>query len=106
MGTLTLPTPLVLAGGAVCVVGGYLIASSTAPSVTASTSAVVASVGPADRICLRGEAVRQWQGVDGHGLLCGTWSHAPGESAHKGDAFVFAATAQHGGVRIYGGVRR
>ncbi len=92
MGNVSLPTPVLVAGGAVCQVGGYLIGSVTQPDTPQRTTAVVVSFDGTSTLCLGGEAVKDEQSVDAAGVLCGTWSHAADATLpKKGDDFRFVS---------------
>ena len=43
MGNVNLPTPVALAGGAICVLGGYLLGVLAGPDTTSRTTADVVS---------------------------------------------------------------
>ncbi|MEP6815928.1 MAG: hypothetical protein ABI873_10295 [Marmoricola sp.] len=114
MGNVTLPTPVFVAGGALCLLGGYLIGAVAGPDTPARTTATVASYQAGDdELCLSGDGVNGRSGVDADGLLCGTWRRA-GSSRFpaKGDSFRFVSVVDQagGGARsstlIYGDVVR
>ena len=46
MGNVNLPTPVAVAGGAICVLGGYLLGALTGPDTATRTTAVVDSYDP------------------------------------------------------------
>ncbi|MGY2875026.1 hypothetical protein ACVW00_002216 [Marmoricola sp. URHA0025 HA25] len=90
MGNVTLPTPVFLAGGAFCLLAGYLTGAVVGPDNEHGQTATVVSfeTGTA-KLCLQGDAVKDEPGVK-DGLLCGTWSHSTGSvTPHKGDTFRF-----------------
>lgn len=94
MGNVTLPTPVALAGGALCVLGGYLLGVVAGPSTPSRTAAVVDSYDPDNgRLCLGGENVSDQEGVTEDGLLCGTWRRSVGGSRlpEPGDSFRFVS---------------
>jgi hypothetical protein len=113
MGNLTLPTPVALAGGALCALGGFVVGVVAGPDTTQRTTAEVASFDPGtEELCLRGEAVAELPATE-DGELCGTWRHT--SSAHRpreGDQFRFVTmrSAEGEGERpvtyIYGDVVR
>jgi hypothetical protein len=115
VGNVTLPTPVFLAGGALCLLAGYLAGSVTGPDTPARTTAQVVSFDNASsRLCLEGEAVTDQDGAT-RGELCGTWRRTPSATVpRKGDDFRFVSVAtrgQAGGraqqqVVIYGDVVR
>lgn len=111
---VTLPTPVFVAGGALCLVAGYLLGSVTGPGTPERTTGTVVSFDSGtSRLCLKGEAIKEQDGVDSEGRLCGTWRRTPGaESPERGDAFRFVSLRttgtvngkQHQQVVIYGDV--
>lgn len=111
---VTLPTPVFVAGGALCLVAGYLLGSVTGPGTPERTTGTVVSFNHGtSRLCLEGEAIREQEGVDSQGHLCGTWRRTPdAETPKKGDTFRFVSlrTAEdvngrrHQQVVIYGDV--
>lgn len=113
MGNVTMPTPVALAAGGLCLLGGYLVGVVAGPDTTARTTAEVTSYDrDTERLCLDGGAVSDLPGaVDGE--LCGTWRHNPGAAVpREGDAFRFVTmTSEDAGseetvVFIYGDVVR
>ncbi len=112
MGNINMPTPIALAGGGLCLLGGYLIGVVAGPDTTARTTAQVVSFDRAtDELCLEGEAVAEVAGaVDGQ--VCGTWRHVQGAPApREGDMFRFVTMTSEGdedesAVFIYGDVVR
>lgn len=106
MGTLTLPTPVALAGGALCVLGGYLLGTVGGPDTPSRTTGVVDSYDPsAGRLCLHGDAVSDQQGASQDGRLCGTWRRSVGDEAvpRSGEQFRFVSVV--GGRPSSGGAR-
>lgn len=101
MHNVTLPTPVALAGAALCLLAGYLIGVVAGPDTTARTTAVVDSYDrKGDVLCLRGEAVETLEPPEGEGspggateegpVLCGTWQRTPGTRLpSEGDEFRF-----------------
>lgn len=115
MGNVNLPTPLVVAGGSLCVLGGYLLGVVTGPDTPERTVGVVESFDRAtNRLCLSGDTVAEQEGADDSGQLCGTWSRASGSSPPAvGEEFRFVsvrtaedpdAESADSGVLIYGEV--
>lgn len=99
MGNVNLPTPVALAGGAICVLGGYLLGAVLAPDTATRTTAEVASYDAAtSRICLRGEGIEGQEGAVEDGLLCGTWrrTQGSGDTPRAGDQFRFVSVAAGG----------
>jgi hypothetical protein len=94
MGNVNLPTPVALAGGAICVLGGYLLGVVVGPDTVSRTTAVVASYDPAtSRLCLEGDGIKGQEGPVEDGLLCGTWRRTQGDETqpHQGDKFRFVS---------------
>ena len=100
MGNVTLPTPVFLAGGALCLLGGYLVGSVVGPDTPSRTTGTVVSYTPADtRLCLRGDAITDQEGADDNGNLCGSWRRTPGaQIPAKGDEFRFVSIRTSGEV--------
>lgn len=105
MGTVSLPTPVALTGGAICLLGGYLVGVLTGPDTTSRTTATVVSYDTGSgELCLKGDDDQ----------VCGTWRRA-GESTppQTGDRFRFVTLSGGGSgdgqkpaVMIYGDVLR
>lgn len=94
MGNVNLPTPVALAGGAICVLGGYLLGAVVGPDTATRTTAEVASYDPStSRLCLRGDGIDGQEGTVVDGVLCGTWrrTQGSGDTPSKGDAFRFVS---------------
>jgi hypothetical protein len=94
MGNVTLPTPVALAGGAICILGGYLLGVVAGPSTPTRTTATVESYDARDgRLCLSGEAIGDQEGATEEGQLCGTLRRTVGDDAlpEPGDAFRFVS---------------
>lgn len=94
MGNVTLPTPVALAGGAICILGGYLLGVVAGPDTPSRTTATVDSYDQRDgRLCLRGETATEQAGATEDGLLCGTWRRSVGDSEipEPGDRFEFVS---------------
>ena len=100
MGNVTLPTPVFLAGGALCLVAGYLVGSVVGPGTPERTTATVVSFeAPRATLCLEGSAIEGQEGVDSQGKLCGTWRRTPGsQTPEKGDSFRFVSVRTTGQV--------
>ena len=99
MGNVNLPTPVALAGGALCVLGGYLLGVVAGPDTVTRSTAVVHSFDPAtSRLCLEGDEVQRQQGSVQDGVLCGTWRRSEGDETTptKGDAFRFVSLSVSG----------
>jgi hypothetical protein len=94
MGNVNLPTPVALAGGAICVLGGYLLGVVAGPDTATRTTAVVASYDPStSRLCLEGEGIKGQEGTVVDGRLCGTWRRTQGDQStpREGDEFRFVS---------------
>lgn len=93
MGNVTLPTPVALAGGAICILGGYLVGVVAGPDTPSRTTATVESYDRGNgRLCLTGETIEDQEGaVDGS--LCGTWRRTEGSVSEPqpGDEFRFVS---------------
>jgi hypothetical protein len=103
MGNVNLPTPVALAGGAICLLGGYLFGVLTGPDTSTRSTATVASfdVG-SGRLCLSGDGVKDQDGIDEQGRLCGTWRRPDTSGTPRtGDRFRFVTL--HGGSTASGG---
>ena len=92
MGNVNLPTPVFVASGALCLLGGYLIGVVAGPDTPARTTAEVESFSAGtSELCLRGESVTDAEGAQDD-LLCGTWRRTAGSRApSEGDAFRFVS---------------
>jgi hypothetical protein len=100
VGNVTLPTPVFLAGGALCLVAGYLAGTVTGPDTPARTTAEVVSFDSAtEKLCLQGDGIKGQEGVDSSGQLCGTLRRSPSSRVPaKGDAFRFVSVEARGEV--------
>ena len=104
MADITLPTPLALAGGALCLLGGYVIGVVAGPQTADQTVATVQGYDEDTReLCLTGDTVTEEDGaVDG--VLCGEWRRAPGAATpQEGDRFRFVTIerAEGGESTVY-----
>jgi hypothetical protein len=90
VGNVTLPTPVFLAGGAFCLLAGYLAGAVVGPdSERGQTATVVSFESSTSKLCLEGDAIKDEPGVE-DGMLCGTWSHSSDQAMpDKGDTFRF-----------------
>jgi hypothetical protein len=97
VGNVTLPTPVFVAGGALCLVAGYLIGAVAGPDGPERTTATVVSYeSRTATLCLEGDSVKDEPGAE-DGELCGTWSRAAGSRLpRKGDRFRFVAVPTTG----------
>lgn len=93
MGNVTLPTPVFVAGGALCLVAGYLIGTVAGPDTPRSATATVVSFDSrTSELCLEGDSVEDEEATNEDGLLCGTWSHSvDATTPRKGDTFRYVA---------------
>jgi hypothetical protein len=100
VGNVTLPTPVFLAGGALCVVAGILVGSVLLPDTPERTTAKVVSFDPSkSQLCLKGDAIEDQEGVDSGGKLCGTLRRTQGsQTPRKGDDFRFVSLRTSGEV--------
>lgn len=113
VGNVTLPTPVFVAGGALCLLAGYLAGDVLGSQRETTQTATVVSYQPrTSQLCLEGESVEDEPGVDEEGHLCGTWSHSRGwVRPREGDTFRFIAVdreiakgSNRTGVVIFGTV--
>ena len=97
MRNVNLPTPVALAGGAICVLGGYLLGVLAGPDTETPTTATVASFDDgSDQLCLSGDGITGQDGLDAQGRLCGTWRRPDSsDTPRAGDRFRFVTL--HGG---------
>jgi hypothetical protein len=92
MGNVTLPTPVALAGGAICLLGGYLVGVVAGPETPSRTTGVVDTYDVrTGELCLSGDAVADHPAADESGLLCGVWRRTEGDASapEPGDLFRF-----------------
>jgi hypothetical protein len=116
MGNVNLPTPVAMAGGAICVLGGYLLGVVTGPDSAARTTGVVESYDSGSgRLCLSGDGIEEQEGTIVDGVLCGTWRRTVGSATvpEPGDMFRFVSLSGDESPRgkrattvIYGSVVR
>ncbi len=104
MANVNLPTPLLLAGGAMCLLAGYVVGVVAGPQTADQTVAVVDSYDQDTReLCLSGDSLSADDGaVDG--VLCGEWRRSPGATKpQEGDEFRFVAIqrAEDGDSAVY-----
>ena len=88
-----MPTPVFVAGGALCLLAGYLVGIVAGPDTPDRTTGSVVSFDTSDgTLCLDGDGVKNVSGVDADGRLCGTWRRATGaRTPTKGDRFRFVS---------------
>jgi hypothetical protein len=101
MGNVNLPTPVALAGGAICVLGGYLLGWVSGPDTPARTTAVVESYDDnTDQLCLSGDSVEDQEGAVEDGTLCGSWRRTAGSAVPvEGDEFRFVSVVVNTSAR-------
>jgi hypothetical protein len=93
MANVNLPTPVALAGAAICALGGYLLGVVTGPDQNPRTTATVESYDAGTgRLCLTGKGVNGQAG-GGDDTLCGTWRRdlQSTRNPRKGDSFRFVS---------------
>lgn len=100
MGNVTLPTPVFLAGGALCLLAGYLAGSVVGGGTPdRTTGQVVSFSSTSSRLCLEGDSLGDQEGVDADGRLCGTLRSTPdAQVPTKGDEFRFVSVRTSGKV--------
>jgi hypothetical protein len=94
MGNVMLPTPVALAGGAICILGGYLLGVVAGPSAPSRTTATVESYDErTGELCLTGESVTDQEGAADPKRLCGTWRRSVGDEdlPEPGEQFRFVS---------------
>jgi hypothetical protein len=98
MGNVNLPTPVALAGGALCVLAGYLLGAVAAPDASSRTTATVATYDQdSGRLCLKGDGIKGQEGAVTDGQLCGTWRRTAGSSTPApGEEFRFVTISPAG----------
>lgn len=111
MSNVNLPTPVAVAAGVLCLLGGYLVGVVLGPDTPSRTTAQVESYDSVTgELCLVGDAIYD-QGVKiKNGDLCGTWLRSSGSiTPVEGDSFRFVAivnkdSGQSPSVTFYGDV--
>jgi hypothetical protein len=96
---VTLPTPVFFAGGALCVVAGMLVGGVVlSPDTPQRTTATVVSYDSSrSRLCLEGDGIKDQEGVDDNGHLCGTLRRTPNSRLPtKGENFRFVSVRTTG----------
>jgi hypothetical protein len=94
MGNVTLPTPVALAGGGLCLLGGYLLGVLAGPETPSRATATVESYDAArGELCLTGPEAADAETADDSGVLCGLWRRTVGDNERPdpGDAFRFVS---------------
>lgn len=108
MGNINLPTPVALAGGALCLLAGYLVGTVAGPDTVNRTTAEVESYDSrSQELCLVGDAIADVPEAE-DGRLCGLWRRNSRTLPKQGDRFRFVAIASEDGdnssVYLYGDV--
>ncbi len=90
MANVTVPMPIAVAGGGLCLLGGFIVGAVAGPNAPSLDTAEVVSYTPAgDELCLTGEAVAEEPEAQ-DGVLCGTWRRDVGAAdPAPGDDFRF-----------------
>jgi len=90
---LNLPTPVVIAGAGLCLLGGYLIGVVAGPDTPERTTGTVESYNSrTNELCLSGESVGDQEGAGADGELCGIWQRPTTSTRpRKGDRFRFVS---------------
>jgi len=112
MGNVTLPTAVAVAGGALCLLAGYVVGAAVSGGTTDRSTAEVESYDTStNELCLTGGAVDDMETAE-DGVLCGEWQHGTASVVPEpGDDFRFVTMTNKraGGERavfIYGDVAR
>ncbi len=92
MANINLPAPVAVAGGCLCLLGGYLIGAVAGPKASDPNVATVESYDPGSRrLCLTGDNVAEHPGAQ-DGVLCGEWrSNSVSTRPAKGDTFRYVS---------------
>ena len=95
---MSLPTPVFLGAGALCLLAGYLVGSVAGPDTPVRTTARVTSFDRGtSELCLRGEAAADQAGATSEGTLCGRWRRSAGsQRPREGDEFRFVSISNAG----------
>lgn len=93
MANTNFPTPVVIAGGALCVLAGYLIGVVAGPDTPDRTTGTVESFTRSSNVlCLIGDTVSEQVGADESGRLCGVWRRSASTPTPRvGDSFRFVS---------------
>jgi hypothetical protein len=93
-----MPTPVLVAGGALCLLGGYLAGVVLSPGPPDRATATVASFNTGtSQLCLKGDSVKDQKGLNSEGELCGDWRRTPGSRVpQKGESFRFVTVRTTG----------
>ena len=111
MGNINMPAPVAFAGGALCLLSGYLIGVVAGPDTQGQTTAEVVSFERrTQKLCLTGADVADRPEAE-EGVLCGTWRHGTDfRLPEPGQTFRFVVMTSRGesdedrATHIYGDV--
>ena len=110
MANVNLPVPVAVAGGCLCLLGGYLVGAVTGPQASDPTVATVESYDSRSReLCLTGDGVADAAGAK-DGVLCGQWRRTSDSAIPvKGDTFRYVsldrtASGEDTTIYLYGDV--
>ena len=111
MANINLPAPVAVAGGCLCLLGGYLIGAVAGPQASDPTVATVESYDSGTReLCLSGDSVADDPAAE-DGVLCGEWRRTSGSTRPvKGDTFRYVSLDRRDGsdgdttIYLYGDV--
>ncbi|WP_310963215.1 hypothetical protein [Nocardioides terrisoli] len=116
MGNVTLPAPLVVAGGVFCVLAGAVAGVALAPDHNDHNTATVVSYDSgSSRLCLSGSEAKAEKGANSSGELCGVWRHSginhiprPGQTFRFVAVYTSGSSAgqEHRQTVLYGDVVR
>lgn len=97
MANVNLPTPVVIAGAGLCLLGGYLVGVVAGPDTPERTTGIVESYDPDNReLCLSGDAVADHEGAKDD-MLCGVWQKSSSAvTPEEGDRFRFVSRLREG----------
>ncbi len=92
MANINLPVPVAVAGGCLCLLGGYLIGAVAGPQASDPTVATVESYDSRTReLCLSGDSVADDPAAE-DGVLCGEWRRTSTSARPvKGDTFRYVS---------------
>jgi hypothetical protein len=108
---INLPVSVAVAGGCLCLLGGYLIGAVAGPQASDPTVATVESYDNRTReLCLSGDSVADDPAAK-DGVLCGEWRRTSASSRPvKGDTFRYVSLDRTDGsdgdttIYLYGDV--
>jgi hypothetical protein len=90
---VNLPVPVVVAGGTLCLLAGYLLGVVAGPdSPDRGTGTVTSYDRTTGVLCLEGDAPAAQEGANDQGVLCGLWQRSAGaRTPDQGDSFRFVS---------------